>query len=272
MKRHWLLLLFPIALIGILVGLKYYVKTRAPKEAPPAASGVAVTKMEVLPEAPKYDIPKRGSGSQKNLPPEIVDKISTTLEGYIKDNPKAGDLADAYYNLGNLYYEAGQYEKAIVPLRKAVAEKPDDSDAHYTLGNVYDKLKRYPEAAKEFELLTRIEPKNDAVFYNLGNAYLYQKKFQQASEQYQKAISLNPKNAAAHYGVGMAYLSLRKNKEATAAFQESISVDPNNADAHYFLALLKLESGDRKGASEEQDYLRKIKSQFANDLDKRMNP
>lgn len=272
MKRQWLLLLFPVALIGILFAVKYFAGNRGTKEAPPTESGVVINKVQVADNVPKYEIPKKDPASQKHLAPEIVEKISTTLEGYIKDNPKAADIADAYFNLGNLYYEAGEYEKAIGPLQKAVAQRPYDSDAHYTLGNAYDKLKRYPEATKEFELMTQIEPKNDMVFYNLANAYLYQKKYEQASAQYQKAISLNPKNGGAHYGIGLAYLNLRKSKEATEAFQQAINVDPNNADAHYLLAILKLEGGDKKSASEQQDYLKKIKSPYADDLGKRINP
>jgi len=183
MKRHWLLLLFPVALIGVLLAVKYFAGSRSTKETPPAESGVVLNKMEVAPNVPKHEIPKGDPATQKHLAPEIVEKISTTLEGYIKEHPNAADVADAYYNLGNLYYEAGQYEKAIVPLRKAVAQRPYDSDAHYTLGNAYDKLKRYSEAAKEFELMTKIEPKNDTIFYNLGNAYSNLKDDQKAGAQ-----------------------------------------------------------------------------------------
>ena len=272
MKRHWLLLLFPVALIGILLTVKYFAGKSSKNQAPPTETAVVVNKVELAPNAPKYEIPKPGADGQKRMAPEIVEKLSSTLETYIKDHPNAADINDAYYNLGNLYYEAGEYEKAIGPLKKAVATRPYDSDAHYILGNAYEKLKRYPESAAEFELMTRIEPKNDNVYYNLANAYLNQKKFREASEQYNKAIALNPKNGAAHYGSGLAYFNLRKSKEATEAFQQAVNVDPNNADAHYFLAIVKLESGDRVGASEQQAYLKKIKSQYADALDKRINP
>ncbi|MEK6281540.1 MAG: tetratricopeptide repeat protein [Acidobacteriota bacterium] len=271
MKRQWLLLLFPVVLVGVLLALQYFSKNRGTREVAPTESEVALSKLEIATNAPKDEIPKTGPAAQKNMAPEVVEKISTTLEKYIKDNPKAGDISDAYYNLGNLYYESGQYEKAIEPLRIAVAQRPDDSDAHYTLGNAYDKLKRYPEAAKEFEAMTRIEPKNETVFYNLANAYFYQKKYQEASEQYKKALSLNAKNAAAHYGNGMAYLNLKKNKDALASLQQAVNLDPNNADAHYFLGLLKLESGDRKGAAEQQNYLKKIKAEYADDIGKKLN-
>ena len=271
MKRHWLLLLFPVALIGVLLAVKHFAGNRAAKEAPPTET-VALKKLEAASNAPKDEVPKADSAAEKHLAPEIVEKMSTTMETYIKNNPKAADIADAYYNLGNLYYEAGQYEKAIGPLQKAVAQRPYDSDAHYTLGNTYDKLKRYPEAAKEFELMTKIEPKNDSVFYNLGNAYSNLKQDQKAGDQYLQALSLNPKNAAAHYALGLVYNRQRKVREAGEEFQQAVNLDPNNAEARYFLAMAKFVTGDRQGAMAQYDDLKRLSPKYADDLNKKMNP
>lgn len=277
MKRQWLLVLIPVVLIAALVGLKYFSGKRAKQSTPSATSPAATTtparvEIAVADNKPTYEIPKRGARDKKqNLPPDAVEKISTTLETWVKAHPKAPDLPDAYYNLGNLYYESGQYEKAIEPLQKAIAGNPSDADAHYTLGNAYDKLKRYAEAAKEFEILVKLEPKNGAVLYNLANAYLYQQKFQPAAEQYQKAIALDNKNASAYYGSGMAYLNLKRNKEALASFQQAVKLEPDNAEARYYLAMLKIESGDKRGAAEQQDYLRKIKAEYADDIAKKLS-
>lgn len=272
MKRQWLLLLFPVALIAILVAVRYFAGSRSADEVTLKEPVVVIQDLKVAGNVPQDVVPKSDVAKQQTLAPEAVAKISTTLEAYIKDNPKAPDIADAYYNLGNVYYQSGHYEKAIEPLQKALLHHPYDADAHYTLGNAYNNLKRYQDAAKEFELLTKIEPKNDSVFYNLANAYLNAKKYSEAANKYKRAISLNPKNSAAHYGLGLAYQRLDKAKEAMAEFQEAVNLDANNAEAHYFLAISKLQSGDRQGALEQQEFLRKIKSAYADDLNKRINP
>ena len=274
MKRQWLLLLFPVALIVILIVMRQFGGKQSPSENDAANQKPAVVLQSVAPagSVPKDQVPNSDLAAQQRLAPEIVDKLSTTMEKYIKDNPKAADIADAYFNLGNLYYQGGQYEKAVEPLKKALEHHPYDADAHYTLGNAYDKLKRHEEAAKEFDELTRIEPQNDSVFYNLGNAYSNQQKNEQAVEQYKKAIGLNPKNGPAHYALGLAYQRLNKPKEAVQALQEAVKLDANNAEAHYSLGLAKLDSGDRKGAQDQQDILTKIKLPYAQELNKRLNP
>lgn len=274
MKRQWLLLLFPVALIAILIVMRQFGGKRSTSENDAALQKPAVALQTVAPveSAPKDAVPNTDLKSQKRLAPEIVDKLSTTMENYIKDNPKAADLPDTYFNLGNLYYQGGEYEKAIEPLKKALEHHPYDADAHYTLGNTYDKLKRHAEAAKEFEALTRIEPQNDSVYYNLGNAYSNQQKNEQAVEQYKKAIGLNPKNASAHYALGLAYQRLKKPTEAVQALQEAVKLDANNAEAQLLLGLAKLDSGDRKGAQDQQDILTKLKQPYAEELNRRLNP
>jgi tetratricopeptide (TPR) repeat protein len=274
MKKQWLLLLFPVALIAILVVIRQFAGKPPTSDNEITSQKPAVVLQNIAPagNVPKDEVPNADLAAQQRLAPEIVDKLSTTMEKYIKDNPKAADIADAYFNLGNLYYQGGQFEKAIEPLKKALVHHPYDADAHYTLGNTYDKLKRHAEAAKEFEALTRIEPQNDSVYYNLGNAFSNQQKNEQAIEQYKKAIGLNPKNGPAHYALGLAYQRLNKPKEAVQALQEAVNLDANNAEAHFSLGLAKLESGDRKGALDQQDILTKMKLPYAQELNKRINP
>jgi len=169
MKRQWLLLLFPLVLVGLLLTIKHFAKKPEPQEAE-ITKPVAVLKDTTIQSNVPMDVVPRNSSALQPLAPEVVEKVAGTLEKYVKEHPSAPDIADAYFNLGQTYYQGGQYEKAIEPLQKAIDRHPYDADAHYTLGNTYDKLKRYKEAAQEFEMMTKIEPKNDSVYYNLGNA------------------------------------------------------------------------------------------------------
>ena len=274
MKRQWLLLLFPVALIGILLAVKHFAGKRgnAGSEATLTKPAVVLKNVSVEGNAPLDLVPKSESAKQGQLAPEVVEKVSGPLEGYIKDHPDAPDIVDAYFNLGNTYYQGGQYQKAIEPLLKAIERHPYDADAHFALGNVYDKLKRYKEAAQEFEQLTKIEPKNDMVYYNLGNAYVNQNKVPDAIERYKQALALNPKNAAAYDVLGIAYGRQRMPKEASEAFQQAVSLDPNNPQARYYLGVTKFANGDRKGAMDEYATLQKLSPQYADELNKKINP
>jgi len=101
MKRHWLLCLFSVALIGVLLAVKYFAGNRGAKETPPTDE-VALKKLEVAGKLRRTRYQRRTPATQKHLAPEIVAKMSTTMNIY-QGPSKAPDIADAYFNLGNVY-------------------------------------------------------------------------------------------------------------------------------------------------------------------------
>jgi tetratricopeptide (TPR) repeat protein len=46
------------------------------------------------------------------------------------------ELAKAHYNMGNIYFERGEYQRAVVEYYQAVDLTPNDPDTHYNLGFV----------------------------------------------------------------------------------------------------------------------------------------
>ncbi len=46
------------------------------------------------------------------------------------------ELARAHYNMGNVYFERGEYQRAVVEYYQAVDLLPYDADAHYNLAHV----------------------------------------------------------------------------------------------------------------------------------------
>jgi len=83
---------------------------------------------------------------------------------------------------------------------------------------------------------------------------------------------LNPKNGAAHYVLGVAYGRQHRFKDASDEFEKAVSIDPNNPEARYLLAMAKFENGDRKGAMEQYESLKKLSPQYADQLTKNLNP
>src|SRR5205807_4112988 len=56
----------------------------------------------------------------------------------------------AWYNLGLVYKDTGEAEKAIEAFQH-VAQLSPEADAHYFLGYLYSQLQRYDEAIAEFQ-------------------------------------------------------------------------------------------------------------------------
>jgi cytochrome c-type biogenesis protein CcmH/NrfG len=68
------------------------------------------------------------------------------------------------------------------------------------------------------------------------------------------------------------YNRQQKAREASEEFQQTVNLEPNNSEARYFLGTAKIQNGDRKGAMEQYDYLKRLNPKAADDLNKRLNP
>jgi Flp pilus assembly protein TadD len=80
---------------------------------------------------------------------------------------------DSLYSLymkGMSLLEAGDYEQASVPLRKAARLAPEKSSVREALGRALFRSRRFEEAVPEFEAVVERYPVNDFAHFCLGRA------------------------------------------------------------------------------------------------------
>lgn len=76
------------------------------------------------------------------------------------------EAAKVHYNLGNIYFQQGHYEKAVVEYERAVALAPYDPEAHYNLAFVSGEyLDDQRSALKHYQQYLYLKPEaDDALF------------------------------------------------------------------------------------------------------------
>ena len=75
------------------------------------------------------------------------------------DQKLRADSAKAHYNMGNIYFQKGEYELAAREYYQAVALMPDDADSHYNLAFVsIEYLNDYKTALDHFERYLYLRP------------------------------------------------------------------------------------------------------------------
>ncbi len=81
------------------------------------------------------------------------------LRQAVLGTPKQAD-ARAHFSLSQAFYEAGDFYKALIHIRKAKGCLAPAIPADYYLfhGNILLKLKRYPEARQQYRLASRLKP------------------------------------------------------------------------------------------------------------------
>ncbi len=163
------------------------------------------------------------------------DRASVYFQKVIALEP---DFAEAYYNFGNMYYDTGKYERAIGKFEKVIELKPDFAEAHFQMGNALYGLRKYDRAAGYFEETIALKPRFVAAYYNVGDLYYRTGQFDAAVGAYRKAIALKPGNARAHSNLGNAYLSLRDYEQAISAYEKAVALDPGYAEGFYNLGVV----------------------------------
>ncbi|MDM8527108.1 cyclic nucleotide-binding domain-containing protein [Anaerolineales bacterium HSG24] len=98
--------------------------------------------------------------------------------------------AEVQYELGSLYRQVLQYERAIVHLEEAISLRSDFVDAYNQLGITYHDQEKYVEALTIFKATTQLEPVNPHHYYNLGTTKKILRDYVGARTAFHTALSL----------------------------------------------------------------------------------
>ena len=98
----------------------------------------------------------------KDREQKTVDLL-TKVDAFTEQDEKLRlDAARAHYNMGNIYYEKGEYEIAAREYYQAVTLMPDDADSHFNLAFVSgENLRDYKTALKHYQMYLYLRPNAD---------------------------------------------------------------------------------------------------------------
>ncbi len=78
---------------------------------------------------------------------------------------------DVNYNLGVMFYNQKEYEKALSFLRKALITQPENISALQYSGLTMQHLRKYSDALKSLKKVLRVQPENKDVFFAMGECF-----------------------------------------------------------------------------------------------------
>ncbi len=198
-------------------------------------------------------------------------------------NPLNDLLDEAQHDIDN-----NQFEAALSPLQKFLAEKPDIAWAHFQLAYAYTALKRTDEARAEYERATTLDPKMSEAFLNLGILLtekdpaaavaplrravdllpaqsrprfllgLAQERsgdIPAAAESYESALRLDPRDVETVIHLGNLYAGLKRYSDAEARFRAALELEPKSPQALLGLAQSLDAQKKPEAAAAYRDYL-----------------
>lgn len=125
----------------------------------------------------------------------------------------------------------GKLTEAISLLKKVVEMKPDFAEAWFDLGNVYGKAKQYNEAMQCLNKAIRYKSNFVEALSSRGIAYASMGKTDLAIRDLSAAIKEDPGYAAAYFNRGLVYLNTGRKDLACPDLQRSVKLGYNAAYA-----------------------------------------
>jgi tetratricopeptide (TPR) repeat protein len=169
----------------------------------------------------------------------------------VQANP---DSAEAQFELGNAYYQEGQWPLAVDAYQKAIELNPNFQAAYANLGATYYQQLQFDLAASQYEKALELDADDGESAYNLGAIYLQQALSQgeqpdtelldKAIFQIEKALQITPELIEPHFSLGVAYMASNRRAEAIAELETFLSLDTNpesqaRQDAERYLEFLR---------------------------------
>ncbi len=181
---------------------------------------------------------------RRNQPDEAVQY----LDRYLTEHPD--DLA-LTLRVAQTSYKLGFFPLAERHYKRALLMAPDKEDIHYQLGIIYSDLNEPDKAIQEFQTVLRNNPNDSSALANLGAAYLDARQLAEATSYLRKALQLDPQNPDRHNMLGLALLESKKYDDALASFQKAIALAPGKINYYYNLGEAYRLSGKPKQAMAE---------------------
>jgi tetratricopeptide (TPR) repeat protein/DNA-binding winged helix-turn-helix (wHTH) protein len=178
----------------------------------------------------------------------------------IRLDPK---LARAYWNRGRAYGSKRDQDRAIADYDEAIGLDPRLAIAFNSRGFAYQAKGDIDHAISDYDEAVRLSPKFVFAFNNRGNAYRLKGNEDRAIADYGEAIRLNPKLVVAFEGRGAAYLAKGDLDHAIADYSEAIRLAPKLTDAYFSRGRAYLYGGSLTRAQDEFKQATELNPKFA---------
>ncbi len=158
------------------------------------------------------------------------------------------DKAEVLTEMARVQADRGATALAVDALTRAREAAPSDPELHYNLGVLYFRAGQLDAAVSSFDAALALKADHDNALNNKGVVLEKLRRLDEAVAAFESAISLDPRNGFAHFNRGLVLFKLRRFKEAEGAFEQAIAANPELGEAKFFLGEIWFQLGDRKKA------------------------
>ena len=153
-------------------------------------------------------------------------------------------FADAWNNLGTIYFRRKEYPLAIVKYSRAVGCSASYAEAYLNRANAYYESNESYNALKDLERLEKIKPDTLPLHFLRGLILTRIKRYPEAKQSFVRALSIAPENTELKTNIGTVYFFMRDFDSAELWLRQVIAANASEPNAYNTLALIEGEKGN----------------------------
>ena len=155
-------------------------------------------------------------------------QLEATIAEYIEAMEYSADFAASRHNLGNVYNNLGQTNKAINNYQEAINIDNQFFPAKVNLAMVYNGIRKNKEAELLLKEVANSNPNDGNIQYSLGLLLAEEKKYVEAIVYLKNAASLMPSNARVFYNLGLLQDFMDDKTGAENSLLTAKNIQPDN--------------------------------------------
>lgn len=132
------------------------------------------------------------------------------------------------YHLGNLSYQAGEYQEAMDYWQRVIGLNHQFVPAYEKIGILQLDTKNYQEALKTFQKALTYDTSNWRAYFGMAEAYALTGNELLATESYRKTLSFNPDHLPSHHQLAEQALERGEKNKAVEHFYEIYKKSPDS--------------------------------------------
>lgn len=156
-------------------------------------------------------------------------------------------------DLGIALLDQLQYPQAEFAFQRVLALRPDYKDGWVNLGLTYIDWERYDKARMPLEKALNLHAKDVRALYYLALVERRQRHSQREVADLQEVVAQYPQSRDARRELGISYYQQHRPADAIAQFRALQSIDPDDLAAHYNLSILYRREGQKELARHEAE-------------------
>ncbi len=177
------------------------------------------------------------------LPAGAAQRVADGLREFEASQRVQGDLPGAHLNLGIVYGNRGENERAESEYRIALRMDPAFLPASFNLATLLNKIGRNADAESVLRAALELNPEQGDLHYSLGLLLAEAGQLEPASIELGRAAALMPERARVHYNHGLALVRAGKPGAAESALREAYVLAKRDPQIVHALALYYTQAG-----------------------------